>query len=433
MFLNIWWVALVIWVIFYPLFRISLQAGKERYKTLQETQKLARIGFDLLEVGTGREAAEERTLYGYGEKIAQTLDEQQTLMNRIIDQTNLKIFINRGLSGLAVTFVTLLVIIALLQPVLDGTITIGLFIALVGATMNLTNVLSVNLSRQIGEYSKHKAFLKDLTAFSNLSESMDALSERIKETPIFESLQFKNVSFKYPGTEKLILDNVSFTLKAGKHYALVGENGAGKTTVIKLLTGLFTDYQGDILLNGKKLRTYSPSQLKSYFSIAYQDFAKYGLTVKENILMETLQEIGSLQQVLNDLELDNLNLPKGLDTPLGKLKEDGIDLSGGQWQRLALARVLINPAPILILDEPTAALDPISESRLYSQFEDMIQEKTSIFITHRLGSVKLSDEILVFKSGKVMEVGNHSKLMERSGIYQNMYRSQLKWYQQEGA
>jgi len=435
LFFNVWWAALAILAVSIPLFIVSLKAGKARYQAKQDLSKLSRMGNYLLEVGTGREAADERTLYGYGEHLTKTLDGQQAYMNKFVDEVNLKTITSRGMAGLAVSVTTFFVIIVLLQPVIEGSITIGIFIALVGACMNLASALSTNLSTQMEQFSKHKAFLKDLTDFCQLGEAENALAERSKATPTFESLQFKNVSFKYPGTDKWILDQANFTLKAGKHYAFVGENGAGKTTVIKLVTGLFTDYEGEILLNGKDLKTYSSSQLKSYFAIAYQDFAKYALTVKENILVGNLERESALNSVLADLELDALvqGLSNGLETPLGKLKEGGIDLSGGQWQRLALARVLVNPAPFLILDEPTAALDPLSESRLYSQFENIIKERTSLFISHRLGSIKLADEILVFKSGKVIEVGNHSKLMDRGGTYQKMYDSQLKWYEKEGA
>jgi len=435
-FLSIWWAALVILVISIPLFKFSLQAGKATYQAKEDLSKQTRLIKYLLEVNTGRDTVDERALFGYSPQTIEKMSNQQQYTNVVRNKVYFKNYLSTGLSGLLVALVSTFIIVVLIQPVLNGMITVGLFISLITACTNLTTTLTNELTYQMDNFAKHKAFLKDLTKFSRLEETKDALEKRSTATPTFETLQFKNVSFKYPNTAKLILDNVNLTLEKGKNYAFVGENGAGKTTLIKLLTGLYTDYQGEILLNGKDIKSYSSSTLKAFFSIAYQDFARYPLTIKENLLFDNVKEKDdSLAKALATLELDSLiqRHDKGLDTPLGKIKEDGIDLSGGQWQRLALARVMLNPAPFTILDEPTSALDPLSESRLYSQFEKMIAGKTSIFITHRLGSIKLADEIVVFKSGKVIEVGNHSKLMNKAGTYQKMYQSQLAWYQEEGA
>lgn len=279
--------------------------------------------------------------------------------------------------------------------------------------------------------------MKDLRDFAALEEVEGAVDCPDKDPVEFKSLEFKKVSFCYPGTSTYILKNANMKLEAGGHYAFVGVNGAGKTTITKLITGLYDNYEGEILLNGKNLRTYTQGQLKAMFCGVYQDFAKYNLTIKENIgighinAMGTEETVKQTEHILKALGLyETFSIfPKGLDTPLGKVLEGGVDISGGQWQRLAMARTLINPAPVLILDEPTAALDPISESKLYEQFGDVSKGKTSIFISHRLGSTKLADKIFVLDDGQVIEEDSHEVLMTKQGVYANMYDSQRSWYQ----
>jgi ATP-binding cassette subfamily B protein len=273
--------------------------------------------------------------------------------------------------------------------------------------------------------------MKDLTAFVALSEAKDALTEPDAEPIAFDSLEFRNVRFRYPGGDRLILDGLSFKLEAGRHYAFVGKNGAGKTTITKLVTGLYTEYGGEILINGKELREYPAGTLKALFSVVYQDFAKYYIAMKDNISLGDVHTKGKEVQAAHLAGLDETiaSLKYGIDTPLGKILKDGQDISGGQWQRVAIARSLISRAPVKILDEPTSALDPISESRIYSDFEKLMRGKTTVFVSHRLGSTKLADEILVIDEGKIMERGAHDVLMAANGQYAGMFEAQRGWYQ----
>ncbi|MCL2753618.1 MAG: ATP-binding cassette domain-containing protein, partial [Defluviitaleaceae bacterium] len=240
--------------------------------------------------------------------------------------------------------------------------------------------------------------------------------------------------FKYPTSENYTLDGLSLKLEKGKHYAVVGANGAGKTTITKLLTGLYDEYEGEILLNGKELRTFEASAVKSMFSVVYQDFARYQISMAQNIAIgDAARDIAeeNIKRVASKIELNETiaDLKDGINTPLGKIIEGGADLSGGQWQKIAIARSLISRAPIKILDEPTAALDPIAESRVYGEFEELMRGKTTIFISHRLGSTKLADEILVIKDGAIAENGSHNELMKLGGIYAEMFEAQRKWYE----
>ena len=270
-----------------------------------------------------------------------------------------------------------------------------------------------------------------------MEDTQGANDKPVSPPPVFKFLEFKGVRFKYPGTDNYILKGISFKMESGRHYAFVGLNGAGKTTITKLLTGLYDEFEGDILINDKNISEYGQGELKSFFSVVYQDFARYHITMKDNIrigginAMESEDEAERIKQAVERVGLQETvkKLPDGIDTPLGKIKGGGMDVSGGEWQRIAMARAVMNPAPVRILDEPTAALDPISESRLYEEYEQISRDKTTIFISHRLGSTKLADEILVIGDGHIIENGTHDELMDLDGVYTQMYESQRSWYQ----
>ncbi len=226
---------------------------------------------------------------------------------------------------------------------------------------------------------------------------------------------------------------MSFVIEEGRHYAFVGANGAGKTTITKLITGLYEDFEGEILINGKSIKTYRQDQLKAMCSVVYQDFARYCISFRDNILLGDINSFDNLDNMNKSIETVELQdvvggLPLGISSNLGKIKNDGVDLSGGQWQRIAMARGIVSPASIRILDEPTAALDPISESNVYEKFEEISRGQTTIFISHRLGSTKIADEIFVIGDGAIVESGSYEELMKRNGVYTKMYESQRSWY-----
>lgn len=279
------------------------------------------------------------------------------------------------------------------------------------------------------------AYLNDVGVFLDMEEKEDADAQPIK-IPGFqvETIEFVNVSFRYPGREEYVLKNCSFVLQGNKCYAVVGKNGAGKSTLTKLLTGLYIDYEGQILINGKDLREYQYGEVKWMFSVVFQDFARYALSFRDNILVGNVNENNEqrLEQILEKLELESCvqELPWGLDSQLGKLEKDGVDLSGGQWQKLAIARLLYSQAPINILDEPTAALDSKAEAKVYEMFRQVNEEKFTILVTHRLGAARMADEILTLDQGRIVEQGTHNALAGlENGLYKEMFDSQRRWYE----
>ncbi|WP_124068441.1 ABC transporter ATP-binding protein [Clostridium sp. E02] len=428
---QVWWAALIIFAFSVPMFWLSMRAGKKNYQAECEAEKFNRRTNYLGEVLTGRDNMDERTLFGYSENINHKWQEQYQTGRKLQVKVTSKMFLITKGSSMLLALISLMIALTLIGPVLHGQITAGMFMGIISAVFGMIQKLGFQMSRSLESISRVSEYMKDLTQFVTLSETKGAL-EKPDVNPIsIDLLEFRNVCFHYPNSEKYTLDGLSFQLKAGRHYAFVGTNGAGKTTIIKLLTGLYTDYEGEILINGIELSKYSASSLKAMFSVVYQDFAKYYISMKDNISLGNIHAKGNEQKAaqLAGLEETMHNLKDGINTPLGKIRKDGQDISGGQWQRIAIARSLFSQAPIRILDEPTSALDPISESLLYSEFEKLMNDKTTVFISHRLGSTKLADEILVIDAGKIVERGTHERLMAQKGQYADMFESQREWYQ----
>lgn len=428
---QVWWAALIILAFSAPMFRVSMRAGKKNYQAEREAEKFNRRTDYLGEVLTGRENVDERTLFDYSDEVNRSWQEQYEAGRKVQVKVTAKMFLITKGSSLILALISLLVALTLIGPVVNGRMTAGMFMGIISAVFGMIQKLGFQMSRSLENISRVGEYMKDLTAFAALSEEKDALTEPDAEPTDIDLLEFRNVRFRYPNGDRYILDGLSFKLEAGRHYAFVGKNGAGKTTITKLLTGLYPEYEGEILINGTELRKYSAGAVKAMFSVVYQDFAKYYIGMKDNIALGNIHTKGKEREAAHLAGLDECidRLRNGIDTPLGKIQKDGQDISGGQWQRVAIARSLISQAPLRILDEPTSALDPISESLLYSEFEKLMDQKTTVFISHRLGSTKLADEILVIDEGKVTERGTHEELMARKGQYADMFETQREWYQ----
>jgi len=435
---QVWWAALVIAAFSAPMFWLSMRAGKKNYDAGREAEKFNRRFEYLGDVLTGREATDERTLFSFGDAVTKRWSEQYEAGRLLKLKVTLRMFLITKGSSLMLATIALLVALTLIGPVVSGAMSAGMFMGVVGAVFGMIHQLGWQMSGSLEKLSGAREYMKDLTEFSALSGDTGALAVPDAVPLTLESIEFRDVRFKYPSGENYILDGLSFSLAPGLHYAFVGKNGAGKTTITKLLTGLYTEYDGEILVNGVELRQYAAGALKAMFSVVYQDFAKYYIKLADNIALGDAAAMPGPEKngdarVREAAMLAGLGdtigeLRDGLETPLGKIIEDGQDISGGQWQRVAIARSLIGRAPVKILDEPTAALDPVSESRVYEEFEKLMRGRTTIFISHRLGSTKLADEILVVDGGRIAERGTHDMLMETGGLYAEMYESQREWY-----
>lgn len=428
---QVWWAAVIIVLFSVPMFWLSVRTGKKNYQAERDAEKFNRRTEYFGEVLTGRENVDERTLFGYNDKVNDIWQKQYEAGRKLQVKVIAKNFMVSKGSSMLLALISLLVALTLIAPVVNGQMSAGMFMGIVSAVFGMIQKLGFQMSRSLENISRAGEYMKDLSEFVALSEAEDALTRPDKEPIPIDSLEFCNVRFCYPGSKEYILDGLSFKLEAGRHYAFVGRNGAGKTTITKLLTGLYMEYEGEILVNGKELRQYPVSTIKAMFSVVYQDFAKYYIEVKDNIALGDIHEKGKETEAAHLAGLDEVieKLKNGINTPLGKIIKGGQDLSGGQWQRVAIARSLVSRAPVRILDEPTSALDPISESNLYQDFRKLMEGKTTIFVSHRLGSTKLADEILVIDKGKIIERGTHKELMVKNGQYTEMFEAQKEWYQ----
>ncbi|MEG0899960.1 MAG: ABC transporter ATP-binding protein [Oscillospiraceae bacterium] len=428
--------ALIIVLISFPLFKISYAQGNKVYDSEKEATKYERRHKYLGEVLTSRENADERALFGFTDVCNERWKVQYAKGMKIINKAQFKLYNSLLIAGISTTLISIIIFIVLVNLVRTDSIQVGLCVSLTISLNSLINMMSWGFTEASSELSKSSEYMGEMRKFFGLDEQEDALEKPASVNFSLNSLEFKNVNFKYPETDKYVLKNLSFIIESGKHYALVGVNGSGKTTISKLITGLYDNYEGEILLNGKEIREYSQCYLKAICTIVYQDFAKYSISLKDNVLLGNVnlendeEKNNAFNHALDLMELNDVvdNLKDKENTYLGKIKKDGVDLSGGQWQRIAIARSITNNSPLRILDEPTAALDPISESKIYEDFEKISQGNTTIFISHRLGSTKLADTIYVIDNGCVAESGSHQHLLEKNGIYADMYNSQKSWY-----
>ena len=260
----------------------------------------------------------------------------------------------------------------------------------------------------------------------------DAPKKPVRHAP--HTIEFRGVSFRYPGTERDVIKNVNLTIEAGENVVLVGLNGAGKTTLIKLLTRLYDPTEGVILLDGVDLREYDVRALYDIFGIIFQDFGKYAVSVKENIAYGDMGAEMTDEQIALAAKKGNADgfiekLPAGFDTPLMRyFEENGIELSIGQWQKLSIARAFYKDSDILILDEPTASLDPLAEQEVFNRFADLGENKIAVFVSHRLSSATVADKIVVLEAGEVVELGSHADLMELKGKYHHLFSTQAQHY-----
>lgn len=429
---QVWWVAPVILGFTIPLFWLAIKSGKENYEASKNAAKHIRRAQYLQGLLTERDNAEERTLFSYTSKLNIKWYEKFLTAYKI----NFKAERNRHIKMKTASLITLLISIlitgVLLAPLHSGLISTGMFMGIVTASFELVQMMSWELTFITSELANNREYLKDLTAFSSLAETTGAIALPLAGINEPQCIEFRGVSFSYPDTGNMILNNLNLKLFAKKHYAFVGINGAGKTTITKLLTGMYDNYTGDILIDGKNLRAFTQSEIKSLFSIVYQDFAKYQIRMADSIGIGNVNGV-AYPQIMDTVRTLGLEeavsiLPEGLDTPLGKTKGNGVDLSGGEWQRVAIARSLVSHAPVHILDEPTAALDPVAESEIYKLFVKISKGKSTVFITHRLGAARLADEIVVISGGHSAEQGSHDELMKLNGIYSKMFEAQRGWY-----
>lgn len=279
----------------------------------------------------------------------------------------------------------------------------------------------------LGRIPECAAFVRDYYDFIDIDEDVHGTE---KFEPNFDKINVKNVCFAYPNTDHLTISDISLDIKKNESIAIVGNNGSGKTTLVKLLTDLYKVQEGEILYGTQNIKDLETKEFYQNVSIVSQDFVKYEMTLQENIGISDWKQMGNtdkIQELLKQMDLLELSEVDTLNTLLGS-EFDGRDLSIGQWQKLAIARGMFKESSIIVLDEPTAALDPIMETTILKMFLQIAKEKTAIIVSHRIGICREVDKIIVMKKGKVVEIGNHDELLAKKGEYYQLYKMQQKWY-----
>lgn len=313
-------------------------------------------------------------------------------------------------------------------------ITIGQFSLYFQQLLNLSN----GVSSALNQYSFLKVRFKYLDRYLEFMDHPRFIEnpEQVIEIPPIPNpsvIEFRNVTFKYPNTEREILKNFDLVINSKEKVALVGENGAGKTTIIKLLLRFYDVDQGEVLVNGVNIKDINLDEWYRKMGVLFQDFIKYQFTFKDNVYFGDLDKKGdqeALKMAIHKSGAEGFldDLPKNLDQVVGKMFEDGVDLSGGQWQKLALARAFFRDAPILILDEPTSSIDAKAEAEIFEKVQRLQKDKTVLIISHRFSTVRNADRILVLEDGKIIEEGSHARLMKQKGVYAELFELQAQGY-----
>lgn len=384
-------------------------------------------------IGANDKTAKEIKLFGLTDFV---VDRFKNLSQEYYD-LNKKLAIKRSALGFAFNVLGTLsyygAYVFIIYRVISGVITLGELTFLSGAFNRLTRNLQDFFSK-FTRISESALYLKDYFEFIDISIQPKHNEDIPLPEKIKEGFEFINVKFSYPESDNEILKGISFKIKAGEKLAFVGQNGAGKTTLTKLLLRFYEPTSGEILLDGININRFDKAQYQAFFGVIFQDFFKYEFTVRENIAIGDISQIDNQEKIENAAELSLANqvvseLKKGYDQQLGKRFAKGQELSGGQWQKVALARAYMKDAKVMILDEPTSALDAKAESDVFERFIGLTEDKTSIIISHRFSTVRQANKILVLDQGRVLEMGTHEDLMANKSLYADLFKLQAEGYQ----
>jgi ATP-binding cassette subfamily B protein len=427
------WLILVLFIAVIPSFFGEAYFNSKNYNLIRrQTQGRRELDY-LTSIGTGGMAAKEVRLFDLSQFLITRFRNLFTAFYRDrksfgIRRTGLSILL--GVPGSVGYYI---VFIYIIREVISGEITIGALTLLLSAIRQL-GMLFQNVARRFNAVAKEAIYLQDFFDFFEIMPKIKVpLNPRPFPNPIKLGFTFENVGFKYLNSERWANRNLNFTLRPGEKLALVGENGAGKTTLVKLLVRLYDPTEGQILLDGYNLQEYDLTELRREMGIIFQDFLRYQMTMSDNIAVGNISQkdnekliVDAAKRSLADAIVQKL--PHQYNQMLGKHFNDGVELSGGEWQKVALARAYMRNAKIMILDEPTAALDARSEYEVFQRFSEATKDKTAVLISHRFSTVRMADRILVLDKGEILEIGSHEELLTQQGRYAELFQLQASGY-----
>ncbi len=385
-------------------------------------------------IGASDVTAKEVKLFGLADFISRTFS---TTANKYY-QSIKKLTIKRSVWGATFNIIGVIAyygaFVFIVLKAVVSLVTIGELTFLAGSFNKLRNQLQVMFTR-FSNITESALYLHDYFEFIDMEFNDQSDFQQLPvPAEIVTGIKFQNVTFSYPNGHIPVFNGLSFDLRKGEKLALVGENGSGKTTLIKLLLRLYEPTSGCILLDGVDIRHYEKEEYQKLFGAIFQDYVKYYLTTRINIAVGNIENVGNDKKIEEAAELSLADevvkdLLNGYDQELGKRFKKGAELSGGQWQKIALARAYMSEAPIIILDEPTSALDARAEYEVFQRFIGLTKGRTSIIISHRFSTVRMADRILVLNNGEVLELGTHEELMENGNLYSELFELQAEGYQ----
>ncbi len=419
---SVWFLPISVFSVL-PYFIARIIRGKEFWKLKHRQAKRIRIRDYLFSLFSQKETVKEMRVMGFGDYITQKWKDNRDNVNEELWTHNRKDIMSLMLCDIIKIAGYGASIIFAFALVIQGDISVGVFGACIGAFLSVQENIRVFLN-ELGRLPEFTNFANDYYMFMQLDDENTSGENfgGVKNKIIME-----NVRFSYPNSDSLALDNISLTINKHERIALIGENGSGKTTLSKVLLGIYDIEKGDIFYDDTNVLRINKQSLFKKVSIIAQDFIKYKLTFRENIAISDIDNITDDERIKSTLKSEGVDDVSNIDDMLGR-EFGGRELSGGQWQRLAIARAMFKDSEIIILDEPTSALDPIIEMEILSKFLEVSGDKTSIIISHRVGLCAKVDKIIVMKDGKIVETGSHDKLIKNNGEYARLFEAQQKWY-----
>lgn len=410
--------------------RLSAASYKKYYEVGKKNEHINSLSFYLISLITNYQNGKDIRIYSMQALLSKHMRELMKKVSNVYLKWGITDGYYTGIIMILTQLASGLVYIVIGINAIHGIISIGDVLMYAGAVLQLTGSVRSGIT-EFNAYSYRMEYLNTYYEFINRPSTHYTGTLPVeKRTDADYEFVFEDVSFHYPGTKELILKDINLSFKIGEKFAVVGRNGAGKTTLVKLLCRLYEPTQGRILLNGIDIKYYDYSEYTRIFSVVFQDFKLLSLPLKDNIAAGEEIEEDRMWKALEQAGLKKRvgAMSEGLHSRLYRNNGEGIEVSGGEAQKLAIARALYKDGPFVILDEPTAALDPLAEAEIYEHFNDMIQGKTAIYISHRMSSCKFCDDILVLDGGHIAERGDHAQLLKNNGIYASLYHKQAQYY-----